>query len=98
MSGQLVRFSLWGELFRSRNDQITVLQLVGFAQQEVAEKLLKGGKIRLNAAGIVAIVCTDKGIAKIPGTCFCVKVRLLSIKSVTKIYHLHPKAFFEKKE
>ena len=31
------------------------------------------------------------------GTCFCVKVRLLSIKSVTKIYHLPPKAFFEKK-
>ena len=32
------------------------------------------------------------------GTCFCVKVRLLSIKSVTKIYHLPPKAFFEKKD
>ena len=31
------------------------------------------------------------------GTCFCVKVRLLSIKIVTKIYHLPPKAFFEKK-
>ena len=31
------------------------------------------------------------------GTCFCVKVRLLSIKSVTKIYHLPLKAFFEKR-
>ena len=61
------RVSLWGELFRSGNDQITVLQLVGFAQQEVAEKLLKGGKIRLNAAGIVAIVGTHKGIAEVPG-------------------------------
>ena len=67
------RVSLWGEFFRSGNNQITVLQLVGFAQQEVAEKLLKGGKIRLNAAGIVAIVGTDKGIAEIPGV-FCKEI------------------------
>ena len=36
------RVSLWGEFFRSGNKQITVLQLVGLAKQEVAEKLLKG--------------------------------------------------------
>ena len=59
--------SLWGELFRSGNNQITVLQLVGFAQQEVAEELLQMFKFRLNAAGIVAIVGTDKGIAEVPG-------------------------------
>ena len=67
MSGQLVRFSLCGELFRSGNDQITVLQLVGFAQQEVTEELLQVFKFRLNAAGVVAIVGTDKGIAEVPG-------------------------------
>ena len=59
--------SLWGELFRSGNDQITVLQLVGFAQQEVTEELLQVFKFRLNAAGVVAIVGTDKGIAEVPG-------------------------------
>ena len=32
------------------------------------------------------------------GTCFCVKVRLLSTKGVTTIQHLPPKAFFEKKD
>ena len=40
---------------------------------------------------------SDVFYAIFQGTCFCVKVRLLSIKSVTKIYHLPPKAFFEKK-
>ena len=67
LSGQLVRFSLWGKLFRSRNDQITVLQLVGFAKQEVTEELLQVFKFRLDAAGIVAIVGTHKGIAEVPG-------------------------------
>ena len=64
---------LWGELFRSRNDQITVLQLVGFTEQEVTEELLQVFKFRLDAAGIVAIVGTDKGIAEVPGV-FCKKV------------------------
>ena len=59
--------SLWGEFFRSGNNQITVLQLVGFAKQEVAEKLFKMFKFRLDATGVVAIVGTDKGIAEVPG-------------------------------
>ena len=63
----LVRVSLCGELFRSGNDQITVLQLVGFAQQEVTEELLQVFKFRLNAAGVVAIVGTDESIAEVPG-------------------------------
>ena len=66
MSGTC-RVGLWGELFRSGNDQKTVLQLVGFAQQEVTEELLQVFKFRLDAAGIVAIVGTDKSIAEVPG-------------------------------
>ena len=58
---------MWGKLFRSRNDQITVLQFVCFAEQEVTEELLQVFKFRLDAAGIVAIVGTDKGIAEVPG-------------------------------
>ena len=58
---------MWGELFRSGNDQKTVLQLVGFAQQEVTEELLQVFKFRLDAAGIVSIVGTNKGIAEVPG-------------------------------
>ena len=61
------RVSLWSELFRSGNDQIAVLQLVDFAQQKVTEELLQVFKFRLDAAGIVAIVGTDKGIAEVPG-------------------------------
>ena len=59
--------SLWGELFRGGNNQITVLQFVGFAQQKIAEELLQMFKFRLDAAGLVAIVGTDKSIAEVPG-------------------------------
>ena len=63
LSGSVLK----SKLFRSRNDQITVLQLVGFAEQEVTEELLQVFKFRLNAAGVVAIVGTHKGIAEVPG-------------------------------
>ena len=59
--------SLWGKLFRSGNNQITVLKFVGFAQQEVAKEFFQRFKFRLNAAGVVAIICPDKCIAKVPG-------------------------------
>ena len=38
-----------------------------FLSDTVRGKTSQGGKIRLNAAGIIALVCTDKGIAEIPG-------------------------------
>ena len=56
--------NLWNELFRSGNNQITVLQLVVFALQEGAEEFFQMFKFRLNAAGIVAVVCTHKSIAE----------------------------------
>ena len=56
--------SLWGELFRGGNNQITIFEFVGFAQQEVTEELLQMFKFRLDVAGIVAIVGTDKSIAE----------------------------------
>ena len=60
------RVSLWGEFFRSGNNQITVLQLVGFAQQEVAEEFFQMFQFRFNAAGIVAVVGSHRSIAEVP--------------------------------
>ena len=56
--GRLLRtcgVSLWGKLFWSGNNKIAVLQLVGFTEQKVAEKLFPIFKFRLNVTQLNTI-------------------------------------------